>query len=55
MAAAESLTITRKIDDRLEIVDDTVRGVDHKVGSVIEGESVYRISPPPNLFSTLRG
>ena len=52
MAAAESLTITRKIDDRLEIVDDTVRGVDHKVGSVIEGESVYRISPPPN-FSQL--
>ena len=54
MAAAESLTVAHKIDERLEIVDDTVRVVDHKVGSVIEGE-LYHVSPPPNLFSALPG
>jgi hypothetical protein len=40
MAAAESLTITRGIDDR-------VRAVDH---NVIEGE-LYRVSLSPNLSS----
>ena len=61
MAAAESLMITRGIDDkvndvgeRLEGVDDRVRGVDRKVGSVIEGE-LDRIIPPSNLFSALPG
>jgi hypothetical protein len=46
MAAAETLAITRDIDDtvkdvnkRLEGVDHMVDGVDHKVGSVIQGES----------------
>ena len=45
MAAAEALTITRGIDDK-------VLGVDHKIGSVVEGE-LRRISPPPNLPSAL--
>jgi hypothetical protein len=40
MAATESLTITRGIDDR-------VRAVDH---NVIEGE-LYRVSLSPNLSS----
>jgi hypothetical protein len=52
MAAVESLTIARGIDERLEGVDGRVKGVDHKVGTVIEGE-LYCISPPPNLFSAL--
>ena len=38
MAAAEALTITCGIDDK-------VLGVDHKIGSVVEGE-LHRISPP---------
>jgi hypothetical protein len=37
MAAAETLKITRGIDDKVEGVDSKVQGVDHKVGSVIEG------------------
>jgi hypothetical protein len=54
MAVAESLAIARGIDERLEGVNGRVKGVDHKVGTVIEGE-LYRISPPPNLFSALHG
>ena len=54
MAATESLVITHGIDERLEVVDDRVRGVDYKVVSVIEGES-YTISSPPNLSSALPG
>ncbi len=52
MAAAEALTITRGIDDKVKDVDERVQGVDmkvegvdgkvqdvnHKVGSVIQGE-----------------
>ena len=45
MAATESLTIARGIDDK-------VKDVDHKVGLVINGE-LYRISPAPNRSSTL--
>ena len=52
MAAIECLTIAREIDNRLEAVDKTLTGVDHKVGSVVKGEP-YRISFPPNLFSAL--
>jgi hypothetical protein len=47
MAAAESLTITRGIAERLEGVDDRVRVVDH---NVIEGE-FYRVSMSPNMSS----
>jgi hypothetical protein len=36
MAAAEALKIARGIDDR-------VKGVDHKVGSVIAGELCHRL------------
>jgi hypothetical protein len=46
MAAAESLTITRGIDTRLEGVDDTVRRVDRDVGSVKDGE-LFRFRPSP--------
>ena len=51
MAATESLTIARGIDDkvkvvdqRLESVDDGMKVVDHKVGLIIDGE-LYRIRP----------
>jgi archaellum component FlaC len=40
------------IDSKVEGVDNRVRGVDLKVSSVVEGK-LYRISPPPNLFSAL--
>ena len=57
MAAAEALTITRGIDekvkdvgDMLEGVDGRVQSVDDKVGAVIEGK-LYRISRPPNQTS----
>jgi hypothetical protein len=64
MAAAEALTITRGIDDKVKDVDGRVQnvdvkvngidtkvlGIDNKVGSVIEGE-LYRISRPPNQSS----
>ena len=38
MAAAEALKIARGIDDKVGDVHDRVKGVDSKVGSVIEGE-----------------
>ena len=38
MAAAEALKIARGIDDKVGDVRDRVKGVDSKVGSVIEGE-----------------
>jgi hypothetical protein len=45
MAAAETLTITRDIDDsvkgvdqKVQRVDMKVEGVDHKIGSVIKGK-----------------
>jgi hypothetical protein len=64
MAAAEALTITRGIDDKVtdvderlegvavkvDSIDNKVLGVDDKVGAVIEGK-LYRISKPPNQSS----
>jgi hypothetical protein len=54
MAAAESLTITRRIDERMEGVDERLEGVDDRVRAVdhnvIEGE-LYRVSVSPNQFS----
>ena len=38
MAAVEALKIARGIDDKVGDVRDRVKGVDSKVGSVIEGE-----------------
>jgi hypothetical protein len=52
MAAAESLTIARGVDERLEGIDGRVKGVGHKVDTVIEGE-LDRMSLPPNLFLAL--
>jgi hypothetical protein len=57
MAAAESLMISRRIDDtvkdvdeKLEVVNCGVKDVDHKVGVVIDSE-LFRIIPPPNRSS----
>ena len=52
IAATESYATTHGINERLEVVDDRVRGVDHNVVSVIEGELCI-FSSPPNLFSAL--
>ena len=38
MAAAEALKIARDIDVKVDGVGDEVKGVDRKVGSVIESE-----------------
>ena len=49
MAAAEALTITRGIDDKVKVVD-------HKVGSVIQGELYFRSLAPrigPQPFTPL--
>ena len=48
MAVAETLRITRDIDDKVNDVNKRLVGFDHKVGSVIEGE---RIGRHPNLSS----
>jgi hypothetical protein len=50
MAATESLTITRGIDDKVQIVDSKVQGVDHKVSSVLECE-LHPHYPAPNWSS----
>ena len=52
MAAAETLAISRGIDDRVKDVDGGVKDVDHKVGLIIHGE-LNSISPAPNRSSTL--
>ena len=38
MAAAETLAITRGVDEKLQSVDKKVEGVDYKIGTVIKGE-----------------
>ena len=43
MAAAEGLTITREIGDKVD-------GVDHKIGLINDGE-LYRLKPSPNISS----
>ena len=65
MAAAETMTVTRDIDDtvkdvdkRLEGVDsnvqgvnERVKGVDGRVGSVIQGPLYFPLGLAPNLSS----
>ena len=55
MAAAEALTITRGIDDKVQSVDNKVQGVDHKVGSVIEGELYLHWPAPESVLNILPG
>jgi hypothetical protein len=51
MAAAESLTITRRIDDTVKDVDEKLEVVDVGVKDVINGELLFRLIPPPNRSS----
>ena len=67
MAAAETLRITRHIDDTMKDVDQRlvgvyggvqgvdrlVKGVDHKVGSVIEGAFSLHWLPSESLLRLL--
>ena len=67
MAAAETVEITRGIDDNVKVIDGNVKGVgeqlqnvdkkvegvDHKIGSVAKGElELHEL--PPNLSLLLR-
>ena len=59
MAAAETMTVTRDIDDtvkdidkRVKDTDDRVKGVDGRVGSVIQGRLSFPVlALAPNLSS----
>jgi hypothetical protein len=53
MAAAEALTITRGIDDKVNDVDERLGGVDHKVGSVIQGELCFYLLAPEFFLNLL--
>ena len=48
MAAAETLKITRDIDNKVNDLDDKVEGVDHKLGPVII-DDLCLLSPAPTL------
>ena len=41
MAAVEALTITRGIDDKVKDVNEKLGGVDHKLGSINQGELYF--------------
>ena len=55
MAAAETLKITRDIGDTVKDVDQRLEGVNHKVGSVIEGEPYLQLPLSESVLSLLRG
>jgi hypothetical protein len=62
MAAAETLMITCGIDDNVKSVDDQVQcvgtkldGVDHRVGSVLKGESEMRQVTLESILSFFLG
>jgi hypothetical protein len=50
MAAAEALKITHGIDNK--VINDKIQGVDHKVGSVIQGK-LYLHQPSPDFVLSL--
>ena len=58
MAAAETMTVTRDIDDtvkdvekRLEGVDSKVQGVDGRVGTVIQGRLFFPLLAPESILT----
>jgi hypothetical protein len=56
MAAAETMTVTRGIDDTVKVVDKRLEGVDGKVGSVIQGRLFFlHWAPIPSSAFTLLG